>query len=214
VGKKIIMAVTGMMLVGFLMGHLLGNLQIFTGEPSHINAYGALLHAEPALLWVVRLVLLTAVGLHVVSSAQLWLLARAARPVGYYKKEDPGATYAARTMVWSGPIVAAFVIFHILHLTMGKVGLEFRHTGDGHVDVYTNVVTGFQNPVVSGFYIVAMAMLCLHLYHGVWSMFQSLGVSHPKYTPLLKKLAVVLSLGLAIGNISIPVSILAGVIHL
>jgi len=208
VGKKAIMAVTGVVLFGFVVGHLLGNLQIYE-SPEKINKYSAMLHSMPALLWGARITLLVSVFLHIWASAQLWRLQLAARPVGYVKKVNMHSTYASRTMVWSGPIILAFVIFHLLHFTFGTI-----HPGGPFVehDVYNNVVTGFQFWPVSLFYIVAMTMLCYHLYHGLWSMFQTLGVSHPVYTPVIRTLAKVVAIAIAIGNISIPVSVLAGFI--
>ena len=208
VGKKAIMAVTGFILFGFIVGHLLGNLQIFL-PPEKINHYSATLKSLPALLWGARITLLLAVGLHIWSSFQLWLLQRAARPINYVKKANLNSTYASRTMLWSGPIILAFLIFHLLHFTFGTV-----HPGgpfDEH-NVYNNVVTGFQVWPVSLFYIVAMIMLCYHLYHGLWSMFQSLGFSHPVYTPWLQRFAKLFAILIAAGNISIPVAVLAGFI--
>lgn len=208
VGKKALMAVTGFILFGFIVGHLIGNLQIFL-PPEKINHYAATLRSLPALLWGARITLLLSVGLHIWSSFQLWLLQREARPVNYVKKANLHSTYASRTMLWSGPIILAFIIFHLLHFTFGTV-----HPGgpfDEH-NVYNNVVTGFQVWPVSLFYIVAMTMLCYHLYHGLWSMFQSLGFSHPVYTPWLQRLAKVVAILIAAGNISIPVAILAGFI--
>ena len=159
VGKKAIMAVTGFILFGFLCGHLLGNLQIFL-PPEKINHYAALLKSLPALLWGTRITLLVSIALHIWSSFELWLLQRSARPIGYVRKVNLHSTYASRTMLWSGPIIAAFVIFHLLHFTFGVV-----HPGgafDEH-NVYNNVVTGFQYWPVSLFYIVAMILLCYHL---------------------------------------------------
>jgi succinate dehydrogenase / fumarate reductase cytochrome b subunit len=208
VGKKAIMAVTGFILFGFVVGHLLGNLQIFL-PPEKINHYSAALKALPALLWGARITLLVSVGLHIWSSFQLWLLQREARPVNYVKKANLNSTYASRTMLWSGPIILAFVIYHLLHFTFGVV-----HPGgpfDSH-NVYNNVVFGFRVWPVSLFYIIAMIMLCYHLYHGLWSMFQSLGFSHPVYTPWLQRLAKAVAILIAAGNISIPVAILAGFI--
>jgi succinate dehydrogenase / fumarate reductase cytochrome b subunit len=208
VGKKAIMAVTGVILFGFVVGHLLGNLQIFE-PPEKINRYAATLRSLPALLWGARITLFVSVILHLWSSWQLWLLQRAARPIGYVKKVNAHSTYASRTMLWSGPIILAFVIFHLLHLTFGSV-----HPGgpfDEH-NVYNNVVTGFQVWPVSLFYIVAMITLCYHLYHGLWSMFQSLGFSHPVYTPWLQRFAKLFAILIAAGNISIPVAVLAGFI--
>jgi succinate dehydrogenase / fumarate reductase cytochrome b subunit len=213
IGKKAVMAITGVMLVGYVFAHLLGNLQIYSSDAEQINRYAGFLHnpANAAALWAARSVLLVAVALHIVAATQLWLQNRAARPIGYVKKADLPASYAARTMIWSGPIVGAFVIFHVLHLTAGKV-LELRELGPNMPDVRYNVITGFSNPWISGFYILAMILLCLHLYHGMWSMFQSLGLSHPRYTPIVKKAAAVLAIAVAVGNCSIPIAVLTGLL--
>jgi succinate dehydrogenase / fumarate reductase cytochrome b subunit len=219
-GKKVVMAVTGVILFGYVLGHLIGNLQIYSPDPQQINHYAHFLHSHGLLLWVVRCGLLASVILHITASVQLWLLKRAARPEAYIKKDDLPASYAARTMIWSGPIIAAFVIFHVLHLTVGSVpGLplhEFMpgYIGEGGIDVRTNVIEGFQHPAVAIFYIIAMALLCMHLYHGLWSMFQSLGVNHPRYTPIIKKCAAAFAWFVAIGNISIPVMVMLGVLTL
>lgn len=213
IGKKAVMAITGVVLVGYVAGHLLGNLQIYSSNPEQINKYAAFLHnpANAAALWIVRALLMLCVILHITASVQLWLQNRAARPVAYYKKDDVPASYAARTMIWSGPIVGAFVIFHVLHLTAGQV-LPLRDVnGDATLpDVRYNVIAGFHNPAISAFYILAMALLCLHLYHGLWSMFQSLGVSHPRYTPALKKFAAIAAWAILAGNISIPIAVMTG----
>lgn len=186
VGKKIVMAVTGVILSGFVLGHMVGNLQIFLG-PERINAYGRFLHGNMELLWPVRIVLLASVGLHVLAAWQLTILNNfKARPVAYLKKPAIASDYAARTMVWSGPIVAAFIVYHLLHFTLGTAHPHFIEG-----DVYNNVITGFQVPAAALFYIVANILLATHLYHGVWSMFQTLGVNHPRYTPWLKGLAKV-----------------------
>jgi succinate dehydrogenase / fumarate reductase, cytochrome b subunit len=208
IGKKAVMAVTGAILFGFLVGHLIGNLQIFL-PPEKINHYAAILKSLPALVWSARITLLLAVALHIWASFQLGLLQRAARPVSYVKKANLNSTYASRTMLWSGPIVLAFIIFHLLHLTFGTV-----HPGGPFdaLNVYNNIVLGFQVWPVSVFYIVAMIMLCYHLYHGLWSMFQSLGFSHPRYTPWLQFFAKAVAIFIAAGNISIPVAVLAGFI--
>jgi succinate dehydrogenase / fumarate reductase cytochrome b subunit len=211
IGKKVIMAATGIVLFGYVVGHLIGNLQIYSSDPQQINRYAAFLHnpANAGLLWAVRALLLLAVLMHIVASVQLWSLKRAARPVGYVKKTDVPTAYAARTMMWSGPIIAAFVVFHILHLTTGSV-LELREMGPGQPDVRYNVVSGFLRPEVSIFYIVAMVLLCMHLYHGLWSMFQSLGINHPRYTPGFKRFAALSAILIGLGNISIPIAVLAG----
>lgn len=215
IGKKAVMAVTGVILVGYVIAHLLGNLQIFSANHEQINAYAAFLHNpnNALALWAARSVLLLAVILHIVASVQLFFQNRAARPVAYIKKDDVPTSYAARTMVWSGPIVGAFVVFHILHLTVGAV-LPTRDVGGLAItpDVRYNVISGFQNYAVSGFYIFAMILLCMHLYHGMWSMFQSLGISHPRYTSKLKKGAAILAILIAIGNCSIPIAVMTGLL--
>lgn len=211
IGKKAVMAVTGLILFGFVIGHMIGNLQIYLGREK-INAYGALLHSTPALLWGARLTLLLAVTLHIVAAAQLTLLNWRARPVGYVKKVNAASNYASRTMIWSGPIIAAFVVFHLLHFTLGTVHPSFQEEG-GIPLVYENVVAGFQQIPVSLFYIIAMALLGFHLHHGVWSMFQSFGVSHPRYTPLLKRLSAIAAIVIVGGNISIPISVMLGFIR-
>jgi succinate dehydrogenase / fumarate reductase cytochrome b subunit len=215
IGKKVVMAVTGFLLFGYVVAHLLGNLQIYSSNKDQINIYAAFLHnpANAGLLWGARIVLLAAVVLHILASIQLWNLKRAARPISYYKKADVPTAYAARTMLWSGPIIAAFVIFHILHLTAGAVpGLPAKELAENAPDVRANLVAGFSNPYVSGFYIVAMILLCMHLYHGLWSMLQSLGISPPGYTPALKRGAAIIAVLIAIGNISIPISVLLGLV--
>ena len=217
IGKKVVMAVSGVILFGYVIGHLLGNLQIYSSDPQQINRYAAFLHSPANVipLWAIRAFLLAAVVLHIISAVQLWAQNNAARPVGYVRKADVPTAYAARTMRWSGVIVGAFIVFHILHLTVGAVpGLPVNELGANMPDVRANVVHGFQNPWVSGFYILAMILLCMHLYHGLYSMFQSVGVSNPRYTPRIKKGAAIVAILIAIGNISIPLAVLAGIVTL
>jgi len=211
IGKKAVMAVTGVILFGYALGHLLGNLQIYSPDRDQINRYAAFLHdpGRAALLWGVRAFLLAAVVLHITASIQLWIWNRTARPVRYRTKSDVPSSYAARTMIWSGPILAAFVIFHVLHLTVGSV-FPLRELGPNQPDVRANLIAGFQHPAVAAFYIVAMLLLCLHLYHGLWSMFQSMGFSHPRFAPGLKRLAAAVAVLIAAGNISIPVAVMTG----
>jgi len=215
IGKKAVMAITGVILVGYVIAHLLGNLQIYSSNPTQINTYAAFLHNpnNALALWAARVILLLAVILHITASVQLWNQNRAARPVAYVKKDDVPTAYAARTMIWSGPIVAAFVIFHILHLTVGAI-LPTRDVNGLAItpDVRYNVISGFQNYWVSGFYIFAMILLCMHLYHGIWSMFQSMGISHPRYTSKLKKGSALLAILIAIGNCSIPIAVMTGLL--
>jgi succinate dehydrogenase / fumarate reductase, cytochrome b subunit len=207
-GKKVVMAVTGCILFLFVIGHLLGNLQIFEGR-ERLNAYGHLLHSLGELLWIVRIVLIVAVILHITSTVQLGLRNKKARPIDYSRKEAINSSYASRTMYWSGPIVLAFVIFHLLEFTAGYI-----HPGSQFLegDVYHNVVAGFQVWWVSAWYICAMILLGLHLRHGIWSMFQSVGYNHPRHTPLLKKGALIIAVLIVLGYISIPISIVMGLI--
>jgi succinate dehydrogenase / fumarate reductase cytochrome b subunit len=206
IGKKAVMAATGVILFGFVLGHMAGNLQFFLGQEK-FDGYAELLRHTPALLWGVRVVLLVSVILHIVTSIQLTLLKRKARPVDYQKKEAVDSSYASRTMMWSGPILAAFIVYHLMHLTLGVGGLPFQ---SGRV--YDNVIGGFRVIPVSIAYIVAMVLLGMHLNHGLWSMFQSLGVNHPRYTPALKRFAKVMTVFIVGGNISIPVSVMAGLV--
>jgi succinate dehydrogenase / fumarate reductase cytochrome b subunit len=215
IGKKFVMAVTGVILFGYVVGHLLGNLQIYSSDPDQINRYAAFLHnpSNAVALWAVRVLLLGAVVLHITASVQLWLQNRAARPVAYARKADVPTSYAARTMIWSGPIIAAFVIFHVLHLTVGAV-TPLCQAPETAPDVRCNVISGFQNPAIAGFYILAMILLCMHLFHGLWSMFQSVGLNNPRFTPKIKKGAAIAAILIAIGNISIPIAVLTGILTL
>jgi len=210
VGKKILMAVTGIILFLFVFVHMVGNLQIYIGAEA-LNRYGHFLHSVPELLWPVRIILLFCVVVHIIAAVQVWLQSRTARPVKYRVKKDPAVDYAARTMVWSGPIILFFIIYHLLHLTVGSVLPQYFI--DGKLDVYRNVVTGFQHPGVALIYIVANLLLGFHLYHGLWSLFQTLGWSHPRYNSWRRIFAVLFAYAIAIGNISIPVSVWAGWVH-
>jgi succinate dehydrogenase / fumarate reductase cytochrome b subunit len=206
--KKAVMAVTGVILFAFVVGHLLGNLQVFLG-PERINSYSAFLKSNLELLWGVRIVLLVCVIAHIVVTIQLASLKSKARPVGYAKKKNSHSSLASRTMYYSGPMIAAFVIYHLLHMTAGVVHPDFQEG-----EVYANLVYGFQQPAVSIAYIVAIAFLCLHLNHGIYSIFQTLGAAHPKYMPRIKRTAAIISILLFLGYISIPISVMAGIIHL
>jgi succinate dehydrogenase / fumarate reductase cytochrome b subunit len=207
-GKKAVMAVTGAILFAFIIGHLAGNLQIFEGRDK-LNAYGHFLHSIGELLWPVRIVLIASVLLHITATVQLALLKKRARPVGYSRKAAIASSYASRTMYWSGPIVLAFVIFHLLQFTAGYIHPESQFI-EG--DVYHNVVAGFQVWWVSVWYIISVSLLGLHLSHGISSMFQSLGFNHPKHTPILKSAAVAIAVVITLGYISIPISVLLGIV--
>jgi succinate dehydrogenase / fumarate reductase cytochrome b subunit len=204
IGKKVVMAITGLILFGFVIGHMLGNLQVFIGA-NQMNTYAAMLKANAGLLWGVRIVLLVAVLLHIVAAVQLTRMSQRSRPEGYYYKDVIQADYASRTMRWSGPIIAVFVIFHLLHFTTGTVHPRF----EVH-DVYRNVIIGFASWPVSLFYIIAMGTLGLHLWHGAWSMFQTLGLINPKSDKIIHRVTAIATLAVVIGFISIPIAVLAG----
>jgi len=200
------MAASGVVLAGFVAGHLLGNLQIFLG-PERFNGYARALKSLPELLWPVRITLLVSVILHIWSSIQLAVVKSEARPVGYVRSKSISSSYASRTMYMSGPIIALFIIYHLMQFTFGVGGTPYLES-----DPYGNVIHGFQVPRVSLFYIIAMALLCLHLRHGLSSMVQTLGLHHPRYTARLKALAVLAATLIFLGFISIPVAVMAGVI--
>ncbi len=211
VGKKVVMALTGLILVGFVVAHMLGNLKVFTGG-EHLNEYAEFLRTvgAPALpygmaLWIARIVLLVSVVLHIVAATQLTLQDRAGRPQRYAYHKKQAATYASLTMRWGGVIILLFVIYHILHFTTGTA-----HQNYIHGDVYHNVVSGFQVWYVSVIYIIAMVALGAHLYHGVWSMFQTLGLNNQTWNGVLRGIAVLTALAVVIGNIALPVAVLAG----
>jgi succinate dehydrogenase / fumarate reductase cytochrome b subunit len=206
-GKKVVMAVTGVMMFLFVIGHLLGNLLVFAGR-TRINAYAQFLHFDDSLLWIVRSTLIIAAGMHVVVTIQLALRNKKARPISYLRKEAINSSYASRTMYWSGPIVLAFVIFHLLQFTAGYIHPETRFIPN---DVYHNLVTGFRVWWVSAWYVFSISLLGLHLRHGLWSMLQSIGLAHSlRKERALKQVALIVAVLIVLGYISIPISILLG----
>jgi succinate dehydrogenase / fumarate reductase cytochrome b subunit len=207
IGKKVVMAASGLVLFGFVIAHMIGNLQVYLG-PVVFNGYAEKLRELPAVLWTFRAGLLVAVVLHAWSAWSVTRVSRAARPVGYRERESRESTYASRTMRWGGVIVLLFVAYHLMHLTFGNAHPSFVPG-----DVFHNFVVGFQSPAVSGFYIAAMLALGLHLYHGLWSMMQTVGLSHPRYDPLRHAFATLVAVLVVVGNVSFPVAVLTGFIH-
>jgi succinate dehydrogenase / fumarate reductase cytochrome b subunit len=186
----------------------LGNLQVYEG-PEKINAYGRFLKSIPELLWAVRGTLLLAVLLHIWASIGLALKNNDARPKGYARKKNVVSSYASRTMYWSGPILFCFIVYHLLHFTAGIVhpGADFKEG-----EVYQNMVSSFSVWYVSAWYIFSMILLGLHIGHGASSFVQSLGFNHPRHTPVIKRTAAALAFLIVAGFISIPVSVLAGLV--
>ena len=212
-GKKAVMAVTGIVLWGFVLGHMLGNLKLIFGETS-FNEYAEWLRVVgvPALphsgiLWGVRIVLLACLALHVHAAWSLTVMNRRARPLDYASRRPQQTGWAERSMRWSGVAILAFVVYHLLHFT----------TGDAHGDflpgeVYHNVVVAFSNGWIALLYVAAMALLGMHLYHGLWSMFQSLGWNHPRFNPWRRAFAVAFALIVSLGFIVVPVVVFAGLV--
>ncbi|MCI0541487.1 MAG: succinate dehydrogenase cytochrome b subunit [Verrucomicrobiales bacterium] len=218
VGKKYIMALSGLGLFLFVVGHLLGNLQVFLG-PETINSYGHFLQTTPELIWPARLGLVALVGLHIWAAASLTAQNRAARgPVSYSSAYTPtAASFASRTMMMSGAIIAAFVIYHILHFTVqvravNLTGKDFVALTDakGRHDVYAMMIAGFRHPFVSAFYLLAMGLLCLHLSHGFGALFQSIGLKSKAWGLWIDRLGRVASWVIFLGYASIPVAVLLG----
>jgi succinate dehydrogenase cytochrome b subunit len=216
IGKKVIMGVTGLIGIGFVIVHMIGNLQAFVGQ-SKLNAYGALLHGPlNELLWLLRAILIVAVVLHVLMAYQLTRRAAAARPIAYQRREPQVSTLAARTMRWGGVLLLVFIVVHILHFTTETVdpgrsrGMVDIH---GNRDVYGNVVASFHVWWVAAFYIIAMIALGLHLYHGAWSSLRTLGYARPSPHPLHRRVALGVAIVVWIGFTLVPVGVIAGVIR-
>jgi succinate dehydrogenase / fumarate reductase cytochrome b subunit len=214
IGKKAVMASTGVILFGWIFMHMAGNLKLFLG-PEALNHYavwlrdlGAPIFPHEVALWLTRLLLVVAVIFHIHSAYALTMMNRNARPVGYADRDFVKGTYAARTMRWGGVIILLFVIYHILHLTTGDVHHDFIEG-----DVYHNVVTGFQVWWVAAVYIVANLALGLHLYHGLWSMFSSLGLTNPRFEHWRRTFATVFAVVITAANISFPLSVLTGFVR-
>jgi succinate dehydrogenase / fumarate reductase, cytochrome b subunit len=204
IGLKIAMAVTGVILSGFVLVHMLGNLQVFQGEKA-LDDYAKLLRVEPAFLWLARLVLLGSVVLHI--AAWLMLLGRnqQARPVAYSKVSHRESSFASRSMHWTGPLLLAFIVYHILHMTTGTAHPDFQEGG-----AYHNLVTGLRVVPVAIIYVLAMVALGFHLWHGVWSLFQTLGAEQARYQSLGRRTATVFTLVVVLGFIAVPLAIVGG----
>ncbi len=212
IGKKIVVALTGLALVGFLFGHLAGNLKIY-GGPEKLNAYAAWLHSMPAILWAARIGLLVCFVGHIATTILLVQQNKAARGERYAHPATIQASGASRTMVWSGVIILAFVIYHLMHFTL-RIGNDYGSYVDakGRHDAFKMVVDGFSCEPVSAFYIIAMALLCWHLSHGFASIFQTLGLRTERNWPAIQGAGWAVAAILFVGNISIPLAVLFGLV--
>lgn len=205
VGKKVLMALSGIILFLYVVAHMLGNMQLYLGSDV-INRYARFLHSNEGMLWTARIVLLAAVGVHAVAGIQLWFRKREARPIAYRTKENIQASAASRTMIVTGILIGLFVIYHVLDLTLGVfLGSNYVELDPAH-----NVPASFSSLGPAVLYIIAMVALGFHLWHGVYSMFGTLGLTHPLYTEKVKKAAAVVATLVALANISIPVAVLTG----
>ncbi|MHB8872925.1 MAG: succinate dehydrogenase cytochrome b subunit [Myxococcaceae bacterium] len=209
VGRKVVMAGTGVILFGFVTVHMVGNIQAYLGAAS-LNGYAQFLHTmlHGGGIWIFRSVLVAAVVAHIWSAASLSLASQAARPIGYRKLSYRASTFASRTMRWSGVLLAVFIVYHLLHLTLGSA-----HPAFDPANPYQNFVRGFQVPAASAFYLVAQLCLGLHLWHGVWSFTQTLGLVHPRYDTLRRVFASGLTVLVVGVNLSFPIAVLTGFIH-
>lgn len=216
IGKKIIMGVTGLIGIAFVIVHMLGNLQVFSGSEK-LNAYGAALHGPlDELTWLIRIVLIVAVILHILMAYQLTVRSAAARPVGYQQREPQVSTLSARTMKWGGVLLLVFIVFHILHFTTQTIdpaGWRGMTDAQGRRDVYGNVVASFRIWWVSAFYIIAMIALGMHLYHGAWSSVRTIGYAKASRHPLHRRIALVVAVAIWLGFTLVPVAVLAGIVR-
>lgn len=215
IGRKWVVAVTGLGLFGFVAGHLIGNLQIFLGSPEPINRYAAFLQSLGELLWAIRFGLLAMLVLHVVFTIKLRGENRAARPMGYAVTTRRAATPAARLMLLSGLMVLCFIIFHLLHFTTQNIDPSYAalHDAQGRHDVYRMIILGFLNPWASGFYIVAVGLLAMHLNHGIQSLSITLGLSSAKVGNIWRKGSVAFSWLIFLGYASIPVAVMTKIVR-
>ncbi len=207
IGKKVVMGVTGLIGLGFVIGHMAGNLQAFSGAEK-LDAYGALLHGPlHEIVLLARVVLIVAVILHVTAAYQLTMISRAARPLDYSSRKPQVSTLASRTLRWGGALLLVFIVFHILHFTIGSVHPDFVEG-----KIYQNLATGFAVKWVAAFYLVAMVALAMHLYHGAWSSMRTLGIARQSAHPLKRYLPVALAVVIASGFAVIPLAFLLGVL--
>lgn len=218
IGKKVVVALTGLVLLSFVVGHVAGNLKAFGGygaDGEHkldhyaefLRSFGADVLGHSGFLWMARVGLLVCLVLHVLTIIQLRLRNAKANPDRYQGENYRAASLASRTMFWGGMLLFVFIIYHILHFTTGTLHGSFHHGA-----VYANIHYAFQNPIVTGFYVVAMCALGLHLYHGGWSLFQTLGLDNPDWNPMIRLAVQAGSVAIVLGFISVPIAIFTGIL--
>ncbi len=210
IAKKAALALSGVILFGFVLGHMAGNLLAYAGAEA-FNAYAAAIKTNPPLLWGTRLVLLASVTVHVAMMVLLYDRSLKARPVAYRVQQSVATRYASATMRFTGPLLLLYILFHLAHFT--APGLAFGDYEHSATDAYSNFVLGFSVPWVALIYIAANLALGLHLFHGAWSMLQTLGLNHPRYNSLRKSAASALAALITVGNVSFPVAVLMGIIN-
>jgi len=211
IGRKILMAITGLCLVLFVMIHLVGNSTIFGWIPGGINAYAHHLHAFPPIVWIFRAVMLAIVAVHIGYGIQLTIENRGGRPQQYAVKATQKATFASENMIWTGLLLLVFIVYHMLHFTAKVVpGMDLVTDAEGTVNVFAMIVSGFQNVFVSLIYVAAMVTLFLHLSHGIQSFFQTIGWNNDRTLPVIVKAGSLVALVLFVGYVSIPLLIFAG----
>lgn len=215
VGKKVAMALSGLVLIGFVFLHMAGDLKAFQGQEAFdayalfIREFGYPLIPHQGFLWGMRIALLAAVGLHILAAWQLWTQSRDARAVGYEKESSQVFSYASRTMRWGGVIVLAFIVYHLLHFTTGTLHPQFEHGA-----AYDNLVIGFSSIPVSLFYLVAVGSLSLHLYHGIWSLVTTLGIENARVERARRPAAAAISIALFVGYAIVPLAVMLGILGL
>lgn len=208
IGKKVVMAVTGIIGIGFVIGHMVGNLQMFYPDAENaMYKYAKLLRISMPALYAIRAVLLVSVLLHILAAWQLTQMAKAARPADYVQRKPQVSTLSVKTMRWGGVLLVAFIVIHLLQITLGA---PFLISGFQHLDPYNNLRITFENPIWSLFYIVAMGALALHLYHGGWAVVRTLGVAQPSAAPLKRKVSLIIAIVVAVGFAVVPIAATLG----
>ncbi|NVN92279.1 MAG: succinate dehydrogenase cytochrome b subunit [Desulfuromonadales bacterium] len=213
IGRKILMAITGLFLVLFAVIHLIGNTTIFGWIPGGVNAYAHHLHAFPPMVWAFRAVMLVIAAVHIYFGIQLTVENRDCRQQQYAVKATQKTTFASENMIWTGLLLLVFIVYHLLHFT-GKVipGMELVVDAEGTVDVFAMIVAAFKNIFVAAIYAGAMATLFLHLSHGIQSLFQTFGLSNDKLLPTLVKAGTFVALVLFLGYVSVPLTIFLNIL--